>query len=117
MTNPAPAVSKNQDLRAKNLFFPSSATADARVLIQARAIRAFGGGFVSVLLPVYLAALGYGALEVGAVVTATLGGSAAVTLGVGLLAHRYPRRALLLRASVLMTATGLGLAPRGSSRS
>ena len=91
-------------------LLPASATPDAKVLIQARAIRAFGDGFVSVLLPVYLAALGYGALEVGAVVTATLVGSAAVTLAVGLLAHRYPRRALLLRASLLMTATGLGFA-------
>ena len=103
MTSPSPAGSTSR-------FLPSSATADARVLLQARAIRAFGDGFVSVLLPVYLAALGYGALEVGAVVTATLVGSAAVTLGVGLLAHRFPRRALLLRASLLMVATGLGFA-------
>jgi len=41
-------------------------------------------------------------------VTATLIGSAAVTLGVGLLAYRYPRRALLFRASALMILTGLG---------
>ena len=73
-----------------SILLLASATRDAAVLIQARAIRAFGDGFVSVLLPVYLAALGYGALGVGAVVTAALVGSAAVTLAVGLLAHRYP---------------------------
>ena len=110
MTDPPSPTTQNLRTTGRFRLLPATATRDAAVLIQARAIRAFGDGFVSVLLPVYLAALGYGALEVGAVVTATLVGSAAVTLGVGLLAHRYPRRALLLRASVLMTATGLGFA-------
>ena len=110
MTDSATPSTSDSPPSTRLHLLPSTATTDAAVLIQARAVRAFGDGFVSVLLPVYLTALGYGALEVGAVVTATLVGSAAVTLAVGLLAHRYPRRALLLRASLLMTATGLGLA-------
>jgi MFS family permease len=69
-------------------------------------LRAFGDGFVSVLLPLYLLGLGLDELQIGAVATATLVGSAALTLLVGLVAHRYHVRPLLLGASVLMAATG-----------
>lgn len=89
-------------------LLPPEASADAGVLLRTRALRGFGDGFVSVLLPLHLTTLGFGNTRVGAIVTATLVGSAAVTLGVGLLAHRYPRRALLFRASALMILTGLG---------
>jgi MFS family permease len=70
-------------------------------------VRAFGDGFVSVLLPVYLTTLGLSKVQIGAVATSTLLGSAALTLGVGLIAVRLRRRALLLRAALLMIATGL----------
>ena len=76
-----------------------------RVLI-AKGLRAFGDGFVSLLLPVYLLELGFGALQVGIIATATLCGSGLLTLGVGLRAHRYHYRTLLLAATALMTATG-----------
>jgi hypothetical protein len=52
---------------------------------SARALRDFGDGFVAVLLPVYLTAMGLGALEVGIVATLALFGSALMTLGIGLL--------------------------------
>ena len=86
------------------------ASPDAGLLLRARAVRAFGDGFVSVLLPLHLATLGLDGLQIGAIATATLVGSAALTLLVGLVAHRYPRRALLVRAAALMVATGLGFA-------
>lgn len=89
---------------------PADTTPDAGVLLRARAVRAFGDGFVSVLLPLQLTTLGFSGAQVGAVATATLVGSAALTLLVGLAAHRFRRRALLLRASILMVATGLGFA-------
>jgi hypothetical protein len=41
-------------------------------LLTARGLRAFGDGFVSVLLPVYLLGLGLDELQIGAVATATL---------------------------------------------
>ena len=44
----------------------------------------------------------------GAIITATLIGSACLTLGVGVFANRYPRRRLLRAAGLLMAATGLG---------
>src|SRR5919107_4540683 len=91
-------------------FLPPETSPDARVLLTARGMRAFGDGFVSILLPVHLAQLGLSNLQIGAVATATLLGSAALTLLVGFNAHRVGRQALLLRASVLMFVTGLGFA-------
>ena len=79
------------------------------LLYAARALRGFGDGFAIILLPVYLSALGYGPAEVGIVATAALLGSAATTLGVGVLARRFPLRNLLLLGAILMAATGVAL--------
>ena len=61
-------------------------------------------------MPLYLLELGFGPLQVGILATATLCGSGLLTLAVGLRAHRYHARALLLSAAALMTATGLAFA-------
>ena len=87
-----------------------SMAADARRILWTRALRAFGDGYIAILLPVHLSLLGYDALAVGAISTATLLGSALLTLGLGLVAHRIPRRRALLAASLLMLATGLAFA-------
>ena len=79
-------------------------------MLVARALRAFADGFVAVLLPAYLLALGHGQLEVGLLSTATLLGSALAMLAVGRWGHRFALRRLLLGAAVLMAATGLGFA-------
>ena len=76
----------------------------------ARAVRDFGDGFVAVLLPVYLTAMGLGELEVGIVSTLTLFGSTLMTLGIGLIGSRIDHRALLMAASGLMIATGFAFA-------
>jgi MFS family permease len=81
---------------------------DVRRIVRGRAIRGFADGFVSVLLAQYLTALGFSPVQVGAIVTGTLLGSAGLTLVFGLRAHRYQLRTLLLAACVLMCATGLG---------
>src|SRR5439155_1185836 len=85
-------------------------TVNVRRLLFVRALRAFGDGYVSLLLPVYLLSLGLTPFEVGVIATATLLGSGALTLWVGLHAYRFRYRALLFAAAVLMTATGLGFA-------
>jgi hypothetical protein len=81
---------------------------DIHRVLWARSLRAFGDGYVAILLPLHLSHLGYDALAVGIVSTATLLGSALLTLLVGLVAHRIPRRRTLLAAALLMAATGLG---------
>jgi MFS family permease len=83
---------------------------DARKLMVTRGIRGLADGVVSIVLATYLTGLGWSAFAVGAIVTGTLLGSAAVTLAVGLLGYRLSRRHILLAASALMAATGLGFA-------
>jgi MFS family permease len=79
-------------------------------LFGARALRDFGDGFVAVLLPVYLLALGLTPLEVGVVATVSLLGSAVLTIGAGFLGAHHDCRRLLLATAVLMIATGLAFA-------
>jgi MFS family permease len=85
-------------------------TADARRILWARSLRAFGDGYVAVLLPVHLSLRGFDAFAIGAISTATLLGSAVLTISLGLCAHRVARRPALLAASFLMLATGLAFA-------
>jgi len=73
-------------------------------------VRAFGDGYVSLLLPLYLLELGFSPLQVGIIAAATLLGSGLLTLLIGLHAYRYHYRTLLLAATILMTGTGLGFA-------
>ncbi|MFN0026578.1 MAG: MFS transporter [Acidimicrobiales bacterium] len=79
---------------------------DARLLLVARGLRAFTDGLVSIALPLYLVARGFSPLQIGALVTATLLGSAAVTLGVGVWGHDWPATALLRWVAVAMAGTG-----------
>src|SRR3954447_20362684 len=79
-----------EQLRIKFPVLPEGAAPEARLLLVARGLRAFGDGLVSLILPVYLLALGYGAFEAGVLASATLAGSALLTLIVGLTAHRSP---------------------------
>src|SRR5689334_1789087 len=85
-------------------------SADVRRLLWVRALRSFCDGYVSLLLPVYLLALGLTPFEVGVITTGTLLGSGVLTLWVGLRAYRFRYRSLLIAAAALMTATGLGFA-------
>ncbi|MEP6678256.1 MAG: MFS transporter [Betaproteobacteria bacterium] len=79
-------------------------------LLVAKGLRAFGDGYVSLLLPLYLLDLGFSPLQVGIIATTTLLGSGLLTLLVGLHAYRYHYRTLLLAATLLMAGTGLGFA-------
>jgi MFS family permease len=88
-------------------LLPASAEPEAGLLITSRALRASGDGLISLLLPAYLAGLGFGAFEIGLIATATLVGSSALTLLVGLHAHRFSGRGLLMGAAILMTLTGV----------
>ena len=89
---------------------PPKASTDALRILAARGVRAFGDGYVALLLPIYLVELGYSALAIGAIVTSTLIGTALLTLWVGWIANRHSRRLLLLAAAVLMAVTGAGFA-------
>ncbi|MBF0605002.1 MAG: MFS transporter, partial [Nitrospirae bacterium] len=96
--------------RLNDWILPPTTSKQARTLLIGRALRAFCDGYVSVLLPAYLLALGLGAWEVGLIGTATLLGSALATLAVGTWGHRLPHRRLLSGAALLMAATGIAFA-------
>jgi MFS family permease len=91
-------------------LMPQGASTDAIRILAARSVRAFGDGFVALLLPIYLFDLGFSAFAIGAIVGGTLVGTALLTLWVGLVANRHSLRRLLLGASLLMAATGVGFA-------
>ncbi|HEU0224908.1 MAG TPA: MFS transporter [Steroidobacteraceae bacterium] len=98
------------DIRSAGPAPPARRPGPAACIYAARALRDFGDGFAAVLLPVYLAALGLGAFEVGVVSTAALLGSSLITLAIGSFAPPAGQRILLLGASALMFATGLAFA-------
>jgi len=79
-----------------------------RGLIAARAARGFADGFASVLLARYLVELGFSSTQVGVIVTATLLGSAALTLLSGFRFSRFGARQVLLASCLLMAVTGVG---------
>ncbi len=96
--------------RLPSLLVPAGAAPGAARLVLARALRGAVDGFASLVLVAYLADLGCSAFQIGALVTATLLGSAALTLAVGLAGGRLRERAILFGACALMLLTGLGFA-------
>jgi hypothetical protein len=91
-------------------WVPAGADAALWTVLAARGLRALADGYMAVLLPAYLLALGLGTFEVGVAATTTLLGSALATLAVGAWGHRVASSRLLSGAALLMAATGLGFA-------
>lgn len=96
--------------KRRRWLLPAGVDPSARTILAGRAVRAFVDGYVAVLLPAYLLALGLAPLDVGLLSTATLAGSALATLAVGAIGHRWPHRQLLLGAALAMTTTGFAFA-------
>jgi MFS family permease len=86
---------------------PSTGSGLISLLYLARGLRGFGDGFAIIILPAYMTALGFDAIAVGIVATASLLGTALLTLLVGWIAPRHDLRALLIFGAGLMAATGL----------
>ena len=77
------------------------------LLYLARGVRGFGDGFAIIILPAYLSVLGYDPFQIGVIATASLLGTALLTLAIGAIAPRYDLRSLLLAGACLMAGTGL----------
>src|SRR5262245_35355721 len=84
-----------------------SARTDIALLFMARGVRGLGDGFAIIILPAYLSAIGFTSGEIGVVVSASLLGTALLTLVVGFVAPRHDLRTFLLCGSLLMACTGL----------
>ena len=97
-------------MTARDWLVPAGAEAGAGLLLASRGLRGFADGFIAVLLPAYLQALGFSLVQIGLVGTLTLAGSAAATLAIGAFCHRARATTLMTGAALLMMATGLGFA-------
>ncbi len=79
---------------------------DGKLLLLGKGSRTFSYGFISVLLPYYLTAVGFQS-SIGFVFTATLVGTALAMVAVIFRADRFGRRRTLLVFSTLMATSGI----------
>jgi MFS family permease len=79
---------------------------DVAILFATRAVRLFAYGFLSVVLVLYLAALGFSETKIGTLLTLTLVGDTILSLGITTRADRAGRRRMLLAGAALMAAAG-----------
>jgi MFS family permease len=82
----------------------------SRPLVVARGLRGFADGFAAVLLARYLQNLGLSNFKIGVIVTATLLGSALLTLLAGLRMNHWAAIKVLAASCGLMALTGVGYA-------
>ncbi|HTI29897.1 MAG TPA: MFS transporter [Methylomirabilota bacterium] len=85
-------------------------TDDARLLFATRILRMFGYGLLSVVLVLYLIALGISGAMVGVILTLTLVGDAAISLWLTTHADRLGRRRILVAGAALMLIAGIAFA-------
>ena len=83
---------------------------DGKLLFATRMARVFAYGAVSVILVLYLVALGFDGFRVGLLLTLTLVGDAAISLWLTTQADRIGRRRVLVAGSALMLGAGLAFA-------
>ncbi|MDQ3811556.1 MAG: MFS transporter [Chloroflexota bacterium] len=81
--------------------------ADGRVLLLTRALRSCGYGYLAVVLALYLNQIGLDSLQIGALLTAALAGSAAMNVFWSLRADQFGRRRTMVIMGLLMCAGGL----------
>jgi MFS family permease len=82
-------------------------TSNVALLYAARGVRGFGDGFAILILPAYLSAIGFSPAQIGLVASASLLGTALLTLAIGFIAPRHDLRNLLLGGAILMACTGV----------
>ncbi len=79
---------------------------DGWLLFASCGVRSFAYGFLSVILGLYLDALGLRPAAIGWIFTAALAGGAAMTIIITAVADRFGRRALLIVGAALMALAG-----------
>lgn len=83
---------------------------DVLLLFTTRALRMFGYGFLSVVLVLYLEAIGLSGAEIGVLLALALLGDVVISLWLTTHADRVGRRLVLLAGAVLMLGAGLTFA-------
>jgi MFS family permease len=83
-----------------------SLTHDGWLLFASCGVRSFAYGFLSVILGVYLDAIGLSATTIGWIFTAALAGGAVMTIVITAIADRFGRKTLLMIGAILMALAG-----------
>lgn len=86
---------------------------DGRLLFVTRAARLFAYGFLSVVLVLYLAAMGFSEGRIGLLLTLTLVGDTLISLAITLHADRLGRKRMLVLGAALMLLAGVPFALSG----
>lgn len=81
--------------------------ADGKKLLAGRGLRTFGYGYLAIVLAIALEQRGLNPGQVGLLLTAAIGGSAAVTVYWSLVADRYGRRKTVATMALAMAAGGI----------
>ena len=82
---------------------------DAWLITAARGTRTFSQSFISVIIALYLAELGFNLVQIGAILTAGIAGVSFFAFVVGLISGKVGRRRLLVIFSLLAAASGLAM--------
>jgi MFS family permease len=90
-----------------NLQILTWLSVDGRLILVARIIRTFGYGFLSVVLSIYLALIGFDGFQVGLILSTSLINSIFFNLLASFYAERLGRRRLLVIYSLLMFLSGI----------
>ena len=87
---------------------------DGRLLFATRAVRMFAFGGMSVVLALYLSALGFDGLQIGWLLSLTLTGDAIISLYISSVADRVGRAKMLMLGAGLMILSGVVFALSGN---
>ena len=82
---------------------------DARLMTAARGTRTFSQSFISVIIALHLAELGFNLVQIGAILTVGIAGVSFFAFVVGLISGKVGRRRLLVIFSLLAAASGLAM--------
>ena len=80
---------------------------DGRLILAARIIRTFGYGFLSVILSIYLALIGFNGVQIGLILSTSLINSVLFNVIASYYADKLGRRNLLIIYSFLMFSSGI----------
>ena len=92
---------------------PARLGPDGRLLFLTRSARMFSYGFLSVVLVLYLAGLGFSDARIGLLLTLTLVGDTLISLWITLNADRIGRKPMLVLGAALMLLAGVPFAVSG----
>lgn len=88
-------------------WWPLWLNRDLALLFTGRGLRSLAQGYLAIIVPLYLARLGFDGVHLGIVFSASALASALLAAGVGLLSDRFGRKTFLILISLMMAGGGL----------